>query len=512
MPVPNLDALTESDLEMALSALGHSGPIVVVVSSSPHAYLLDNWLRHMDALGIRRIIVIAMDSAIATRLSQSGHSIVRAFFDGSMENFWLQRLRIFSLLARHDIEFIHSDTDAVWLANPIPKYAGNDFDLLFSQGTDMPHEALSAWGFVLCCGFFWARPTPATRKLFDAWINRSEAQFDDQIALNRLLVDKGTKWERGSAASYPRKHRDVEFTCYTELIAGSCPSLGLRLGLFPHHAFPRLDTGGPHGFVRHILTAKEGGTPDERIRLMRADGCWKADEASPALVAQPARPMRLLIYAMQSSGASLFCYFLGQRQNSVAIVDVWSREVTPEIETQYPVVAKATVNMVHTFKEHVERFKPDKTILFVRDPVAVYASLSKYPYANRFGTIEEKMQRMDDQFRNGGYDALIRYEDFVSRDSRFINAINALGWQCELSYFDAPRSFAEIEKFNRAASLWLDKHFNNGWHFGNIHAEFTKELAIRPNGTDPKEKVSKLSPNLCRHYQNFRKKTGGTSI
>ena len=32
--------------------------------------------------------------------------------------------------------------------------------------------------------------------------------------------------------------------------------------------------------------------------------------------------------------------------------------------------------------DHTASFRPDKTILFIRDPVAVYASLSEKPYAN----------------------------------------------------------------------------------------------------------------------------------
>ena len=35
--------------------------------------------------------------------------------------------------------------------------------------------------------------------------------------------------------------------------------------------------------------------------------------------------MRLLLYGLQSSGASLFAYFLAQVPDSVAVIDLWAR-------------------------------------------------------------------------------------------------------------------------------------------------------------------------------------------
>jgi len=214
--------------------------------------------------------------------------------------------------------------------------------------------------------------------------------------------------------------------------------------------------------------------------------------------------MRLLIYAMQSSGASTFCYFLGQRPDSVAVIDVWSRGVTPPIETAFPVVAKATVNMILTAADHIASFVPDRKILFVRDPVAVYASLIHYPYANRFGAIEDKFARFDAEFAGGGYDAIVRYEDFVARAPGFLRQINALGWPCDATFYAMPRSIAAIQRFNDAASPWLAQHNGDGWGVGNIKdAGIRREFAERLDLPQVAEKVAALSPNLCRDYQAF---------
>jgi hypothetical protein len=42
------------------------GLIVLVAASNGHAELLDNWLCHVDSLGIRRVMV-AMDKTIAIK-------------------------------------------------------------------------------------------------------------------------------------------------------------------------------------------------------------------------------------------------------------------------------------------------------------------------------------------------------------------------------------------------------------------------------------------------------------
>ncbi len=138
--------------------------------------------------------------------------------------------------------------------------------------------------------------------------------------------------------------------------------------------------------------------------------------------------MRLFVYGMQSSGASTFCFFLGQCPNAIAIIDVWSRIVTPPIDSPWPIVAKATVTTTRSAADHIASFRPDKTILFIRDPVAIYESPMKYPYGNRFGSMEEKMVPMKADFTQGNRDAVIRAEVFVVRDPSVLSRINALGW------------------------------------------------------------------------------------
>ena len=42
--------------------------------------------------------------------------------------------------------------------------------------------------------------------------------------------------------------------------------------------------------------------------------------------------MRIIVYGMQSSGASYFTYFLAQKTNYIGVIDLWSSELAPFFE------------------------------------------------------------------------------------------------------------------------------------------------------------------------------------
>ena len=94
----------------------------------------------------------------------------------------------FSPSFQEGFTFIHSDTDAIWIANPIPEiFRDGAPDLRLTQGTVSPGKLLLKWGFVVCVGLFWARPTPFTQRFFhllllDLFANpRVPKQETDQV-------------------------------------------------------------------------------------------------------------------------------------------------------------------------------------------------------------------------------------------------------------------------------------------------------------------------------------------
>lgn len=272
-----LSASSRSSIADAVAATGGTGPLPVIVASDDYAFLVDNWIMHMEALGLHRYLVVAMDDALVARLADVGIKAGRCSFDGSKGDFWLRRMLIWNFLIEQDIEIIQSDIDAVWLRNPIPEHFSDmSFDMIWSQGTVHPADILKHWSFILCAGLFWARPSPGTKSFFAALTSRSAQirQTDDQQVINELLYECETHWEVPTSGSDQHSVRGHTFTGYRETMVGRCKSLGLRIALLPHYLFPRLVTAEAGPFVKHVLRSDD---PVQRIPEMRAAGCWMLD-------------------------------------------------------------------------------------------------------------------------------------------------------------------------------------------------------------------------------------------
>jgi hypothetical protein len=274
---PSLSNASQTDLERALSKLGGSDPLPIVVATDTYAHLLDNWICHVEALGIERYLIVALDQPLMDRLSRTGIGSARCDWDGTYPDFLLQRVLVWEFLARHEVDFVQTDMDAIWLRNPIPEFfAGSRFDVLGSEGTFHPVEMLDRWGFVLCTGFFHARPTTGTKKLLSAMRSRGDwvAATDCQYALNFMLDELGTAWHDAGLQSYRLTFRGHDFTCYDGILRGTCDALGLSIGMLPHQLFQRSTNLDPVSFVKHVQRTKD---PSQRIDAMRAAGCWMLD-------------------------------------------------------------------------------------------------------------------------------------------------------------------------------------------------------------------------------------------
>jgi hypothetical protein len=270
----SLSRAAQASVARALSTLGGSGPLPVVAVTDQYATLLDNWIRHIEALGIHRFLVVAMDRPLMDSLTKAGIVAAYCEFDGSVKDFWLQRMLIWDLLVQRGVDLIQSDIDAVWLKDPIPEYfSRTDFDLLISQGTFHPVETHAHWQFVLCTGLFWARPGPGAKAFFSAWRSRGGEILasDDQAVMNRLLHENGTVWCDTDLETYRLSCDGHTFTCYNHILPGTCDSLGFRIGMLPHYLFPRLTSSERGAFVKHVRRPKD---PCERISALREAECW----------------------------------------------------------------------------------------------------------------------------------------------------------------------------------------------------------------------------------------------
>lgn len=222
--------------------------------------------------------------------------------------------------------------------------------------------------------------------------------------------------------------------------------------------------------------------------------------------------MRLLVYGMQSSGATAFTLFLAQRPDCLALVDILNNYAAPRVDTELDMVVKAVVTTAYPLEVHRERFRPDRTVLLLRDPRDTYRSLSAKPYRNHSGLIDEKFALIDEVFagREERFDAVVHYEDFVARDPVVPAAMTALGWPVDDGFYDYRRRHDEL-----AGALWRhvpDLMERVEFAFGNVQGRGVSER-FRHKPQDPdleaqaleaqalEAKLETLCPRLLAHYR-----------
>jgi hypothetical protein len=210
--------------------------------------------------------------------------------------------------------------------------------------------------------------------------------------------------------------------------------------------------------------------------------------------------MRLLIYAMQSSGASALALLLAQKPACCALVDIWTMYVAPSLPGPQDVVAKVVVTTAFPLRLHQERFRPDRTILMLRHPVANYRSLATKNYRHHCGFIEEKFALLDQVFVRGTlYDAIFHYEDLVFDPLGTLRALTDLGWSCDPEFLVLRRKPPDIVVFNEEVFPVLKERLQYGsgsYHGGPITSAFAR-LSDLSDGECP---VLEWCPHVVDHY------------
>ena len=227
------------------------------------------------------------------------------------------------------------------------------------------------------------------------------------------------------------------------------------------------------------------------------------------LVNVPDTMHRILVYGLQSSGASLTAFLLGQKNNSLVIPDILHKNLAPKLKSVCKkterIVVKCTVTSVHSLDEHERKFQPDKTILLVRDPGINYVSLDRKAHRDMGGSIEEKFRLQETYFQNRDrFDAVVRYEDLIFRPSRFIETLARAEIEVKRADFEIPRTRLSILRTNAERSPWCRRNYRMAWGLGQVKADaIESKYALKhvPDVVD--EKVKSLCPSLKSLYKKY---------
>lgn len=155
-----------------------------------------NWARHLEALSISNYEVLCLDAESDKYLKSHGcHSrVLEEFNDDWISGckHTMRRFLIFKKLLEEGYDIIHSDTDALWLRDPIPDLIeANNQDIIAStvrHRRAFPQEVRKVFGFTCCMGWIFFRSNENTISYLDKFLNSREIKGSDQKNFNQFLL------------------------------------------------------------------------------------------------------------------------------------------------------------------------------------------------------------------------------------------------------------------------------------------------------------------------------------
>lgn len=209
---------------------------------------------------------------------------------------------------------------------------------------------------------------------------------------------------------------------------------------------------------------------------------------------------------MQSSGASLFAFLMGQCPNSAVVVDLFIQELAPALRLDVVTFLKATISSLTTLHQHSSSFEPERRILFLRNPVDVYMSLSSKKYKDDGGLLIDKLSVLEHVFRarHDLFDLVIEYESLIVDPVRVVNRLRKAGFVLPEQAFLFPRRLREILLFTMDKSTWCKENFRRKWGPGNIHFQRQwgrlEKITYGGDRLDVERSISSVCPSVLEYY------------
>ena len=227
----------------------------IIISFCNKTFLkkLNIWTGYFNALKLSNLLIISLDKKTYRYLKKKNIPTHLVPCKGDRTDIFILRVGIFKQLIHLGYTFIHSDLDAFWLKDPCEKYFYNQpDDFIFSPGTIWPNDIHKKWGFVLCCGLFYARSNKYTEKVLnEVYIDVQQAK-NDQSSFNRIIDKDNLKWIIDN--KYFLSFNGKRFLCSKSIIKGIGDKLSVSV--LPHALFQRVSEDSTSIYVKHLIDKK----------------------------------------------------------------------------------------------------------------------------------------------------------------------------------------------------------------------------------------------------------------
>ena len=169
---------------------------IISFCNYPYREIALNWVKYLEELSIDNYEVLCLDDESDKYLKSQGcHSrVLDEFKDDWISGckHTMRRTLIFKKYLEEGYDIIHSDTDALWLKDPIPDLIeGNDQDIIVStvrHSYAFPPQVREEFGFTCCMGWVFFRSNQNTVGYLDRFLSTREIKGSDQKNFNQFLL------------------------------------------------------------------------------------------------------------------------------------------------------------------------------------------------------------------------------------------------------------------------------------------------------------------------------------
>lgn len=259
--------------------------VVMQVVSEDYVDLERNFIRLMElnsAFTRENLYLMCLDDASVSIFEALG---IRCVPMGTLEmhshkDLWEIRVRVVSCLVAEGYDVIMSDSDALWLGDPMEyiNLSSSSSSVMASRGS-FPSAIKSEWGATMCMGFIFFRATGAAMDTFQNTMERIVLETgDDQIAVNQAALELGIAWDKGSDMGYVTS---VGIGKGTIAKLTSDDGKFFEISLLPHNKFTRQCDSTPISNDTIVAHCRSKKIPSDKTNWMQEQDIWSPDGCSP---------------------------------------------------------------------------------------------------------------------------------------------------------------------------------------------------------------------------------------